>query len=137
MSLAGPTGSPRACSGLMYWRRAQNSPGRRHVLVRRARRLEHPSPASVDVVRTEQLGQAPVHHQRLAVGAEHDVRRLQVAVNDPLIVSIGTVLQTVMNCWSNPRNVRPRRPGSRRSDSSSWKASIASCKVWPWMKGMV
>ncbi len=136
MSLAGPTASPRACSGLMYWRVPRTSP----VAVTSSGDAfgdGTSSPASVAASRTEPLGQAPVHHQRFAVGPQHDVRRLQVAVNDPLVMSIRTVLHTAMNCWSSPRNLRLRRPASPRSDSSSWNASIASWKVWPWMKGMV
>ena len=36
-----------------------------------------------------QLGQAPIDHQRLAVLAEHDVARLQVAVQHAAAVGVG------------------------------------------------
>jgi hypothetical protein len=35
------------------------------------------------------LGHAPVEHQRLAERAEHDVVRLQVAVDDAAVVRVG------------------------------------------------
>ena len=34
------------------------------------------------------LGQAPVHYQRLAVQVQHDVGRLDVAVNHPARVGV-------------------------------------------------
>src|SRR5262249_40149653 len=33
-------------------------------------------------------GQTKIHHNRLAIGVDHKVRRLQVAVHDPLLVGL-------------------------------------------------
>ncbi len=88
------------------------------------------SSTSVDwLVRPESLGQAPVHHQGLAVRAQHDIRRLQVAVHDPLVVGIGHRVAHRDEPLEQPRNFRLRWPRSRRRESAAWNASIASCKV--------
>ena len=89
MSLAGPAGWPLACSGLMYCGVPRTVP----VAVRSSGDgLGDGASSSGSLTRTvtvEWFGQAPVHDQGLAVRAQHDVRRLQVAVYDPLVVGIG------------------------------------------------
>ena len=67
-----PTPCPLPSAAVAPRRRPQRSPPRRRRRLRRA----------------DDLGQAPVHHQRLAVVAQHDVRRLQVAVHDAPAVGV-------------------------------------------------
>ena len=46
-------------------------------------------PESPAFLLIQRFGQPPVHDQRLAVLAEHDVARLQVAVQHPAAVGVG------------------------------------------------
>ena len=92
MSVAGPSSSsrPAACSGDMYagvpsaWPNtvADDSPPDRGCSVASPRARSPRIPA-------DRFGQAPVDDQRLAVLAEHDVARLQVAVQDAAAVGVG------------------------------------------------
>ena len=97
-----------------------------------------PAASAAVVVRSEPLGQSPVHHQRLAVGAEHEVRRLQVAVHDPLVVGVGhrvadgdELLEQAAEPQAPPAGIAAERlivDETRRSPAWS---------VWPSIKGMV
>ena len=62
---------------------------------RRRRRLQH-------------LGQAPVHHLHLAERPHHDVRRLQVAVDDARAVGVGHRLADLLEHFQEPRQVLGR-----------------------------
>ena len=73
-----------------------------------------PWPAS----RAEDLGQPPVHDLDLAEGADHDVGRLQVAVDDAVGVGVADRLADLLEHRQQPaavvRRVRPLLRGARR-----------------------
>ena len=58
-------------------------------------------------------------------------------MHDPLVVGVGHRVADRDELLEQAAEPQARRPGSRREDSSPWKASIASWRVWPSMKGMV
>ena len=62
---------PEACSGRHVARRAGDHAGGRHLRAR-----------------LEDLGQAEIGHVRLPVAVQQDVRGLQVAVDDALLVQV-------------------------------------------------
>ena len=77
------------------------------------------SDASVRVRAAHRLGQAPVDDQGLAVLADDDVARLQVAVQHAAAVR---VLDRVADVEKPPQQLpqlQRRRPGSRFKDSSA------------------
>ena len=83
------------------------------------------------------LGQAPVDDQRLAVLAEHDVARLQVAVQHAPAVGIG---DRVADVDEPPEELRARpgsaRRGRGRGLSARWNRSMASLRLSPRMNRM-
>ncbi len=83
MSVRLSTVCPRACSGLMYAGRAQDD-----ALARAARTSPSAtaSRSSASPSLGDGLGQPEVEHLHDAVGRDLDVRRLQVPVDDPLVV---------------------------------------------------
>ena len=101
-------------------RRSQGALVRRQARLRPARRL----------------GQAPVDDQRLAILADDDVGRLDVAVDHAAGVG---VLDGVADVDEPPQE-RPqgerRRPGSSFIIGSAWKAAMASLRVSPRMNRM-
>ena len=102
----------------------------RSVRLRRSRPRPLQAPA-------DGLGQAPVDHQRLAVGAEHDVARLQVAVQHAPAVGIGDRVADV----EEPAAAAPQRQASARrgrvpAPPSAWKRPMASLRLSPWMNRM-
>ena len=137
-SLAGPSRSsrPAACSGLMNCRRAD----------RRARqRLGRPAGRRRDQRRlrvlgragsrlTDRLGQAPVHHQGLAVLAQHDVARLQVAVQHPAAVGVRDRVADVEEAAQQlPQREHALARIAIAGSSARWNRSIASLRLSPWI----
>ena len=82
------------------------------------------------------LGQAPVHHQRLAMLAHDDVARLEVAVQHAPAVG---VVDGVADVHESPQQLAQlQRPpaGVFFSVSSAWKCSMASLRLSPRMNRM-
>ena len=113
--------SPRACSGLMYDGvpivvPCSVSPDEATVEPGETR-LGHPVVLRRDdVALADHLGQPPVDDQGLAVPPQHDVGRLQVAVEHPAAVR---VVDRVANVEKPPEQLpeldAPRRPLARVS----------------------
>ena len=72
--------------------------------------VSSPSPMPGPPARSS-LGQAPVHHQRLAVLAQHHVARLQVAVEDPPAVGVGHRVADSTNRRRSSRRASDRSDG--------------------------
>ena len=84
----------------------------------------------------DRLGQAPVDDQRLAVLADDDVGRLDVAVQDAPAVG---VVDRVADVDEPPQELAQRQrplPGSALSGSSAWNAAMASLRLSPRMNRM-
>jgi hypothetical protein len=85
--------SPRACSGGMYCGVPTTMPTMVIIAAPSSCRAERTSvregSAPAASLRPEALRETPVHHQHLAVVAEHDVLGLQIAVDDALAVREG------------------------------------------------
>ena len=85
----------------------------------------------------DDLGQAPVDDQRLAVLAEHDVARLQVAVQHAAAVGVGDRVADVEEPPQQPpQGQRPLAGVALRVPSASWNRSIASLRLSPLMNRM-
>ena len=83
------------------------------------------------------LGQAPVHDQRLAVLAEHDVARLQVAVQHAAAVGVGHRVAHVHEpAQQLPQLQRPLAGIAPGVSSAWWKRSMASLRLSPRMNRM-
>ena len=93
MSLAGPIwpSRPSACSGLMYDGVPIAVPAIVSLLsgVRRGAQRHLGGRVRRRVVAADDLGQAPVDDQGLAVGAQQDIGRLEVAMDHAPAVGIG------------------------------------------------
>ena len=85
----------------------------------------------------DRLGQAPVDHQRLAVLAEHDVARLEVAVQHAPAVGVG---DRVADVDEPPQQLaqrqRPLAGVGLAAIASAWNAAIASLRLSPRMNRM-
>ena len=77
------------------------------------RLVGHPAPR-------EDLGQAPVDHLDLAERADHDVGRLQVAVDDASGVRIGHRLTDLLEHREEPPALLPGLARSLSSEASVW-----------------
>ena len=77
---------PRACSGAHVGRRAENHARLRHRRRRERRRHATTARATRSAVRLQRLRQTEVEHLHRAVGADLDVGRLQIAMDDALLV---------------------------------------------------
>ena len=86
---------------------------------------------------SDRLGQAPVDDQRLAVFAEHDVARLQVAVQHAAAVGVGDgvadVDEPAEQAAAAPSG---RSPGVAPALSAGGNGSMASFRLSPRMKRM-
>ena len=83
----------RACQ---RWRRPARRLGPERCLVRSCHSFRPPN----------DLGEAPVHNERLAVGAEHDVARFQVAVQDAAAVRVGNRVADVHETAQEPAKLQ-------------------------------
>ena len=68
--------------------RADDGAGARDVIGRRRRRRRRRR-CDAGLVAADRLGDAPIDHQRLAEAGDHDVRRLQIAMDDAVAMRIG------------------------------------------------
>ena len=77
-------------------------------------------PGRARVASPEDLGQAPVHHLDLAEGPDHDVLRLEVAVDDAAGVGVGDGLADLLEHGEEPAAVGARvRPLGERGRRGS------------------
>ena len=116
-------------------RRAQRAARKR--LGRPARRGRDERPLAALLARldpAQRLGQAPVHHQRLAVLADDDVARLDVPVQDAAAVGVVDGVADVGEpSRSSLRSASERPAGSLVRVASPWNRSIASLRLSPLM----
>ncbi len=80
-----------------------------------------------------QLGQAPVDDQRLAVLAEHDVARLEVAVQHAAAVGVVDRVADVEEPAEQLPQLHGACAGVALSASGSWNRSAASSRLSPRM----
>ena len=70
-----------------------------------------------DAFPRQHLGQAPVHHEDLAKAADHDIRGLQVAVDDTPDVSVGHRQADLLEDAQEPRLLLSRARAVRQQNS--------------------
>ncbi len=107
-------------------------PGRVLVAGRvdRSARPHRPGPEGSARVLIHELGQAPVDDEGLTMQPEHDVTRLQVAMEDPLAVGVVDGVADVVEPPQQGRATRPTRsPGAWIGSTEEWNRSMAAASV--------
>ncbi len=114
------------CGTCLGWGAATAAAGLQRLLVPRSVRFPMP----------ERLGKTPVHHQSLAVLAQHDVARLQIAMQNATAMRILNSLTHVDEPAQELASLRLLSPESRLAWSAAWNRLIASSRLSPLMNRM-
>ena len=123
--------APRACSGLMYDGvpivvPCTVSPEDVNDRARETRLGDAVFEHRDDVVLADHLGQPPVDDQGLAITTQHDVGRLQVAVEHAAAMG---VVDRVANVEKPPEQL-PELDAPRRPRPPSWPRRLARARAW-------
>ena len=134
---AEPVERPRGLLGAHVGRRAERpsrAASRREPLAEEGDAARSPA-LGAGSARADGLGQAPVDDQGLAVLAEHDVARLEVAVEHAPAVGVGDRVADVEEpAAAASRSSSVRSPGSRCSASVGVeRARWPRLRLSPWM----
>ena len=121
----------------MYCRRAERRARQRlGVAAGRARAAAAPPSSAGRPPAGRRLGQAPVDDQGLAVGAEHDVGRLEVAVQDAPAVGIGDRVADVDEPAQQLAQLQGPLARAAGRPSARVERSMASLRLSPRMNRM-